>query len=1609
MTGIAIGRRLPSSATTASRAHRRWLKAALLGGTALVSCPSVAEDLPSGHNLAAGSVSVSQSGPSAMAIRQSSDRAVLNWDGFSIGSDAAVDVQQPRAGAALLNRVTGPLPSRIDGRLSANGQVFIVNRSGVVVGSGGQVDASAFVASSLDTSDGDFMAGRLRFTGDGSSAEVRNEGTIRIRTGGHAALLGGRVVNTGLVEVPLGKVGFGAGEMATLDLDGDGFLQVAVPSSDDPQVPLIDNSGGVSAHGGTVVMSAATARQAIRHAVNLSGYAEARSVSGRSGHIVLGGGPGGNVTVTGRVDAQSADKAPAASVTITGFNIGLQGARITAHGGGSVRIGGDFHGAGALPLAETVTADRETWISADGGPNGDGGSLVVWADGDTRFFGHVSARGGVSDGDGGTVEVSGKQTLTFDGSIDTSAPNGATGLAILDPTDFLVTDRPSGETGPAPENTIYTDTLEGLLERTNQELATAPSDDNGEGNITIDGALSWSSANRLALAAYNDLVLNAPITAPAGSLSISGTVPDLGSSSDGMVLPSSTADIDVGAFWLTSAKWVQTAANIAGFSADRFSLGENATFLRAQGGTGSAASPYLIGDIYGFQGLDSANLGSTFFRLADDINAAGIGGWNTGTGFNAIGEANDPFLGSLDGDGHVISGLTSNKATGEIIDANGVFGVIGKGGTVSRVSFSDLDISGEGSVGGLASQNAGTISAVQITGNVRGGTGTIGGLVGENTGQISDVSVQVAVSAGNAAAAFGDIRIGGLVGDNSGSIVRSQAIGSVSIGNISAGVTPKTVNLGFGLDESGSIETEDFEAARNALASALSQLPLTGPVSYRLSVVTFNRDAEVVVAPTLLADADALKSVQGKINAKEQREGGTNIGAAVDALSDAFSNYLASELALFNVTTDGAESTPGGLATASKTAATSGVDGLSFLAVGSGAATGTLQRAAFPSTEASPVEILTQNQPLPDPTQNGFVLKVADFSTDFASAISAVVDTTTASTSLSVEAGGLVGRNQPDGTIADSRSLAPVTDAIASTGFDKTLGGISGVNDGKIATSLAAATISSPAAQNAIVGGVSGTGSGTQTATFFDSTLNPATQAGGLPTSQLEDPVAFPVVASPQWDFGSVWAPGSTGFYPAPMSVSPVVYAQPDDLSGTYKSFGATKLTGTLSGGPGTYAFGPQSDAISSDPDYVSDGFPSGDVNSYPITVASPSVTSDQGLVYRVVGGEGTLTISPAGQVVVIADDITKTYGTVPTLTFSVTGLAGDDQVAGVVLTSAGSAAEAPVAAGGYAILPSGVSVIDPTGAIKDQNYAGVIATGGTLTVDPAGVAPSPVVVRAVDVTKTAGQALSFAGTEFTVSGLALPTDQITSASISSPGAAEDAPAGTYPIFITEATGPSAGNYSFTYQAGTLTVEASSTGPITIIRPEVRLPTNPVDTIRLRSGGFAPAGGTTNPEEATSGALDTLLALSAAGEDLEEAVAACRSSASLIDDYLACIAEALDRYAAALDPSELDLPEALEGVSAAIVEARTRIDVARERASERLAVATTDEERAAISRDAISEASAALALATARVEQSLALIRADDPELQQIYFDQGNTIVQTLQAVELELQRATEI
>ena len=162
-------------------------------------------------------------------IDQSSQRAAIDWQSFDVGSQQSVTFNQPSASAVALNRVTGPDPSQIAGRIDANGQIILVNQSGVNFYKGAQVNAAGVMVSAANISNQNFMAGVMKFDQPGNpNAKIDNQGTITVKQAGLAALVAPQVANSGTINAKLGHVVLAGAKTATLDLYGDGLLSLDV-------------------------------------------------------------------------------------------------------------------------------------------------------------------------------------------------------------------------------------------------------------------------------------------------------------------------------------------------------------------------------------------------------------------------------------------------------------------------------------------------------------------------------------------------------------------------------------------------------------------------------------------------------------------------------------------------------------------------------------------------------------------------------------------------------------------------------------------------------------------------------------------------------------------------------------------------------------------------------------------------------------------------------------------------------------------------------------------------------------------------------------------------------------------------------------------------------------------------------------------------------------------------------------------------------------------------------------------------------------------------------------------------------------------------------------
>ena len=304
--------------------HERWLARA--AGALSAFTPVLALANPTGGQVVAGSATIGTAGSNGVIVDQSSQRAAINWQQFSIGSNEYVQFVQPNSSSVVLNRVTGSNPSSIFGSIRANGQVFLINPNGILFAPGSSLDVSGLTASTLDISNFNFMAGRYVFAkGSGApDASVINQGAISVSQGGYVVLAGDYVENDGTIQARTGRVVLASGSGVRLSLDRGDLISYQVDAPTLARLAGVDNAGSITAIGGTVVMTADVANALTATAVNNSGLITAHSVSQHGGEILLLA-KGGDIENSGTLDAQ-------------GGQGGIKGGMVVVHGNGKTEL-----------------------------------------------------------------------------------------------------------------------------------------------------------------------------------------------------------------------------------------------------------------------------------------------------------------------------------------------------------------------------------------------------------------------------------------------------------------------------------------------------------------------------------------------------------------------------------------------------------------------------------------------------------------------------------------------------------------------------------------------------------------------------------------------------------------------------------------------------------------------------------------------------------------------------------------------------------------------------------------------------------------------------------------------------------------------------------------------------------------------------------------------------------------------------------------------------------------------------------------------------------------------------------------------------------------------
>ncbi len=483
-----------------------------------------ASTLPQDPTLAGGNATFAQSGKT-LNVTQTSNRAVIDWRSFNIGSQAQTNFNQPNSGSIAVNRVNASAnPTQIEGGLHANGQVWILNPNGVMFGKTAHVDAAGIVASTANIDTTRFMAGdnRLNLTG-ADKGSVVNDGSITVGKNGLAAFVAPSVRNSGTITARVGKVALAAGTTFTLDLAGDRLVEIGLGAGK----AVVDQSGKIVNAGGTVTLTARAAGQVVDSVVNMSGVTRTASARKVGGDIVL---DGDTVNVAGTADASGTS-------------------------GGNIAITG-----------KTINVASSAVLRSDAGSNGDGGSIKAVAAGQGTYAGSYSAKGGSAGGNGGNIETSGK-TAHIDSEIkvNTLAANGKVGNWTLDPDDLTIVSGANAGSIDPNNSTVTNGTIQGLLATTGVTLA-------ANNSITVNAAIDTHTQTSSTILTLNDqnsggltVNLNAPITLGVSQrLAGQGTLVNVAST--GLIqngidvaLAGATVNVDNGTYVIpgTGGNWLE--------------------------------------------------------------------------------------------------------------------------------------------------------------------------------------------------------------------------------------------------------------------------------------------------------------------------------------------------------------------------------------------------------------------------------------------------------------------------------------------------------------------------------------------------------------------------------------------------------------------------------------------------------------------------------------------------------------------------------------------------------------------------------------------------------------------------------------------------------------------------------------------------------------------------------------------------------------------------------------------------------------------------------------------------------------------------------------------
>lgn len=612
-----------------------------------------ANALPTGWNVTSGSASFAQSG-NTLTINQTSQQAIANFSSFNVGSAALVDLRQLNSSAALLARVNGGDPSQILGGIRADGALWLINQAGIMVGPGARIDVARFIASSLNVSDSDFLAGRMNFKGTGTPGDVRNAGTINAASGGSIYLVGANVANTGSLNAPQGEVLLAAGQTVQLVDTATPGVSIAITGTPGEA----RNLGQITAEAGRIGLAAGL--------VSNSGTISASSAVREGGRIFLRASGDVRTSATSSISAN-----------------GTTGGNVVLIAGNAASLDGQ--------VSATGSAGRGGYVDTSGHRSLDVVNVPTVGQGGEWHIDPFSIEIVAAGPDGGVV---GTNAIT---SNETGAHiNAATIVAQLDAgTNVSIT---TGTGNPALDMVHGDITVSAAI--TKSAGGDAALTLNANNNIVINAPIT-SSSNKLALNLNSNYLNNYPADNHAvqlnADLALNGgalTVSQSGGIGNGTLnIAGGTTTLAGGSAINAAGVNVQAGGTLAGTGT--LALGGTGTLLNngtvSPGTAGSAGTLFVQGKYtQGSTGVLNIRLAGTdsFDRLAIS-NTASLNGRLNVRGLNGFVPPADSTYNFLTATGSG-SGSFSTVDAPNITSGNGTASLAlsypGTGTTVARIT-----------------------------------------------------------------------------------------------------------------------------------------------------------------------------------------------------------------------------------------------------------------------------------------------------------------------------------------------------------------------------------------------------------------------------------------------------------------------------------------------------------------------------------------------------------------------------------------------------------------------------------------------------------------------------------------------------------------------------------------------------------------------------------------------------------------------------------------------------------------------------------------------------------------------------------------------------------